>query len=134
MLRTFFFHRYFSCCASVKTADSFCTLLLVICSTLLFQLWQHDSNLSSVGALLYELFLLHMDSFCKQEAIGLLVEHVSAVSSGAGGEADTALGVLCRVAQNSPVVLTPYTNYLRDALDRMDLMTLPQVRWPLTSH
>ena len=92
------------------------------------QLWQSDPSLKQAAALMYEEFLLNLDSFCKQETVGLLVEHISSLTSSKDSETGHALEVLCNVALAKPSVLVPYANFLRDALDRMDSMTIEQVR------
>ncbi|CAK8676752.1 unnamed protein product [Clavelina lepadiformis] len=90
--------------------------------------WHANPSLRTAGAFLYRLFLLNMDSYCQQETIGLLVTHIGSMSTAPSSETDTALDVLCSIAQSKPIVLSAYINFLRDALDRMDLMTLSQVR------
>lgn len=96
--------------------------------TSFFQLWHSDSSLKHSAAILYEEFLLNLDSFCKQECIGMLVEHISSLTSGKNSETSIALDVLCSVSRSHPSVLTPYANFLRDGLDHMDVMTLEQVQ------
>ena len=80
-----------------------------------------------VAALFYEQFLLNLDGFCKQETVGVLVEHISSMTSGEDSETGLALSVLCSVAQTNAPVLVPYANFLRDALYHMDSMMLEQV-------
>ena len=101
--------------------------LINLLKIIFFQLWQADPALKNASALLYEEFLLNLDSLCQQETVGLLVGHVSSMTNGRNSETDLALGVLSKIAQTTPSVLVSYANFLRDALDHMELMSLERV-------
>ena len=73
------------------------------------------------------MILLYMDNQYKREAVGYLVEHINSLSVECRPEVDCALDVMCRVAQRSSEILEPYTEYIRETLYHMDLMTFSQV-------
>ena len=91
------------------------------------QIWKSDPLLKKNGSLMYEMILLHMDKEHKREAVGYLVEHINSLSVECRPEVDCALDVMGRVSLKCPTILEPYTDYIRETLYHMDLMTFSQV-------
>lgn len=79
---------------------------------------------------MYEMILLHMENEYKREAVGYLVEHINSLAAECRPEVDCALDVMGSIASKSPEILEPYTEYIRETLYHMDLMTFSQVKFP----
>uniref|UniRef100_A0A3P9ITR3 FA complementation group D2 n=1 Tax=Oryzias latipes TaxID=8090 RepID=A0A3P9ITR3_ORYLA len=84
-----------------------------------------DPGLVAFGGHMYRCSFTAFDSYCRQEVVGSLVTHVC---SGAGGEVDMALELLCGLVTEKPSEMALYAVFVKGILDYMDNLTSQQIR------
>ncbi|XP_011472951.1 Fanconi anemia group D2 protein [Oryzias latipes] len=84
-----------------------------------------DPGLVAFGGHMYRCSFTAFDSYCQQEVVGSLVTHVC---SGAGGEVDMALELLCGLVTEKPSEMALYAVFVKGILDYMDNLTSQQIR------
>ncbi|KAF6732982.1 Fanconi anemia group D2 protein [Oryzias melastigma] len=84
-----------------------------------------DPGLVAFGGHMYRCSFTSFDSYCHQEVVGSLVTHVC---SGAGGEVDMALELLCGLVTEKPSEMSLYAVFVKGILDYMDNLTSQQIR------
>uniref|UniRef100_A0A3B3BWQ5 FA complementation group D2 n=1 Tax=Oryzias melastigma TaxID=30732 RepID=A0A3B3BWQ5_ORYME len=84
-----------------------------------------DPGLVAFGGHMYRCSFTLFDSYCHQEVVGSLVTHVC---SGADGEVDMALELLCGLVTEKPSEMSLYAVFVKGILDYMDNLTSQQIR------